>query len=179
MSRERAEIITKKLGFQFNVRQEAEGFSGGIWIYWSDGSISIQVLHQNSQIVHCSMKMDGYEGYMNVVYGSPNASRRKDLWAYLHLIGKCMRDKWILMGDFNSFLHPLNKTGDRPTTMEQCRDFNDCVLDCGLREVESYGAQYTWNRNGVYEKLDWGSLQLRMASSIPRCFGGFIALRTF
>lgn len=79
VSGERADTIIKNLGFNFNVKQEAEGFSGGIWICWSNADIRIQVLQKTTQLIYCSVKMNGFEGSMTAVYGSPIASRRKEL----------------------------------------------------------------------------------------------------
>lgn len=34
----------RRLCFYFNIRQEAKGFSGGIWLLWNDESVKIDVL---------------------------------------------------------------------------------------------------------------------------------------
>ena len=89
---------------------------------WSDPTIRVTSVLQHKQF-HCSVKMDGFSGILTAVYGSPNHTSRKDLWELLRCIASNMQNEWILLGDFNTFLHPENKKGDRPVSMDQCKDF--------------------------------------------------------
>ena len=87
----KAEHIIRKLGFQFHIRQDAEGFSGGIWICWSDLNIQITSIEQHKQIIHCCVCMSGFRGYLSAVYGSPNSTSRKVLWEIIKNIGHNMQ----------------------------------------------------------------------------------------
>lgn len=40
----KADRIIHQLSFQFNIREEATGFSGGIWILWNNPSLSISLI---------------------------------------------------------------------------------------------------------------------------------------
>lgn len=88
--------------------------------------------------------MPKFKGYLNAVYGSPRACLRSDLWDNIRDISKGISDHWILIGDFNTFLHPDNKRGGRLVTVEQCRDFVNCVQDYSLIEIESTSSLFTW-----------------------------------
>ena len=109
VSGQRAEFFIRNLGFQFHIPKDAEGFSKGIWICWSDPNIQVVSVLQHKQIVHCQVHMDDFFGYLSAIYGSPNAASRKELWDIIKNIGNSMHDKWLLMRDFNTFLHPDNK----------------------------------------------------------------------
>lgn len=143
VSGEKADVIIRNLGFRFNIRQGAEGFSGGIWICWSDPLVHIQVISQHKQMVHCRTKINDFDGYLTAVYGSPNSMARKELWDSIGDISGTLNDPWILIGDFNSFLHPENICGGRPVTLDQCQGFADCVSDSGLLEIETRGLEFT------------------------------------
>lgn len=40
---DRATSIIKSLGFSFHIREEATGFSGGIWVLWSNPILQISL----------------------------------------------------------------------------------------------------------------------------------------
>lgn len=52
-------------------------------------------------------------------------------------------------------LHQTNKKGGSKLTYKATKDFNNCVSDCDLIELEHRGLYFTWERAGVFEKIDW------------------------
>lgn len=55
---------------------------GRIWIAWNPSNVSIQVLLETSQIVHCKVgdKQVGDRWLLTVVYGLHTVDDRKSLW---------------------------------------------------------------------------------------------------
>lgn len=48
-----AKRVTKKLGFSNFFVEDTRGYARGIWIFWSDPTIKIQIAYNNSQVVTC------------------------------------------------------------------------------------------------------------------------------
>ncbi|KAK8714074.1 hypothetical protein V6N13_149275 [Hibiscus sabdariffa] len=83
----RANLVIAALGFPHSYRVEASGFSGGIWLCWSD-SVHVEVLLHHFQFLHCKVtcNLTGSVYMLSLVYASPSASRRKVLWPHLRVI---------------------------------------------------------------------------------------------
>lgn len=73
----KADSVIRRLGFHFNYRQEAEGFSGGIWLLWNDDSIKLSILLSHKQIVHASICSIFFIGFISAIYRSPINSHSK------------------------------------------------------------------------------------------------------
>lgn len=63
---------------------------------------------------------------------------------------------WVVISDFNSMLRPENKKGGVPITYNDCKTFANCINNCCLVELNAVGSQFTWERRGVFERIDWG-----------------------
>lgn len=75
----RTDKVIHKLGFQFHVREEPIGFFSGIWVLWSNPSITINVLFQSWQLIHLDIIQNDFHGILSTVYGSSNPAIRKEL----------------------------------------------------------------------------------------------------
>ncbi|XP_061347428.1 uncharacterized protein LOC133292952 [Gastrolobium bilobum] len=107
--------IIKQLGFPNYFKQEADGYSGGIWILWDNKVVDLEIISTHHQFVHTkvvhllSMKIE----LITFVYGSPRRIKRRILWAELDIISQSIQGAWLLIGDFNSVLHASEKIGGR------------------------------------------------------------------
>ncbi|GMH31533.1 hypothetical protein Nepgr_033376 [Nepenthes gracilis] len=45
----RADIASSRIGFGASTRVEAQGFSGGIWVFWRDDRVKVNILSRNHQ----------------------------------------------------------------------------------------------------------------------------------
>ena len=74
-----ADKICNSLGYEFWVRVEALGLSGGIWILWKE-SVDTHVPKTHPQFIHVSVQNNtSPPWFLSVVYGSPNPSLRKHM----------------------------------------------------------------------------------------------------
>ncbi|KAK8625827.1 hypothetical protein V6N13_056984 [Hibiscus sabdariffa] len=80
----KADVIIASLGFSYSHRVEATGFSGGIWILWFN-SVKVDVELNHFQFFHCRITTvhDNSSALATIIYGSPNATKCKDLWSNL------------------------------------------------------------------------------------------------
>lgn len=112
----KADRLIQRLGFGFNIRHEAEGFSRRIWILWNNASINISLILKRRQFIHVKVISNNYSGFLIVVYGSPNFAQRSLLWEALCSLTPSSSEPWLLVGNFNSFFWAKNKSGGRPIT---------------------------------------------------------------
>uniref|UniRef100_A0A2N9EFE1 Reverse transcriptase domain-containing protein n=1 Tax=Fagus sylvatica TaxID=28930 RepID=A0A2N9EFE1_FAGSY len=56
ISGQRAVEVSTALGFDRVIRSDAEGFSGGIWLLWDSGSVTLDILHVNNQAIHATVQ---------------------------------------------------------------------------------------------------------------------------
>ncbi|XP_061350081.1 uncharacterized protein LOC133295288 [Gastrolobium bilobum] len=114
------------LKYRFRIkRQEAVGFSGGIWVLWDEVDTSIQILHSQHQLVHVKVryKASTMEEMATFIYASPSRLDRKKLRDDLCNIASTISfESWMILGDFNAMLLP------RP--------------------------EFTWKTNNLPERLD-------------------------
>ncbi|KAF5175697.1 hypothetical protein FRX31_034716 [Thalictrum thalictroides] len=62
-------------------------------------------------------------------------------------------------GDFNAIAFSDDKIGGRPPTASQLNELNNVMDECGMQELEGFGANYTWTNNqadedNIQERLD-------------------------
>ncbi|KAI9078308.1 hypothetical protein K1719_039684 [Acacia pycnantha] len=109
----KARNIACKLGWRHLHVVEAQGFSGGLWVFWDDG-FDFTVISTSTQLVHGVVnqgKQD--EWFLTVVYGHPNLAVRRDLWNPLNDLSEQMNDRWVVMGDFNAVIQAEDRAQRR------------------------------------------------------------------
>lgn len=162
-----ADRIIKKIGYPNSHRVEASGFSGGIWLLWTD-HISLRVLANHRQFIHTEISdaQGNNKGLFTAVYGSPNATLREVLWHELSQLYIPAEAAWILAGDFNATIDPSERRGDSPRRTGGCRAFKHFIFQNGLVDLGFAGPQFTWQRGRLHVRLDralanakWVSLQ--------------------
>ncbi|XP_074265977.1 uncharacterized protein LOC141588432 [Silene latifolia] len=98
---------------------------------------------------------EGNEGTWRVTgfYGWPSVNDRHLSWELLRMLGAENGDvPWICIGNFNEVLFATKmKGGTRPQW--QMNNFREAVDDCGLREVEFDGYEFTYD-NGQEEEYN-------------------------
>ena len=61
---------------------------------------------------------------------------------------------WLIGGDFNSFLHSLEKKGGSQRYSSGWSMFNDWINEFNFYDLGFKGPKVTWSRGNVYERLD-------------------------
>ncbi|WCJ31242.1 DNAse I-like superfamily protein [Euphorbia peplus] len=88
------------------------------------------------------------------VYGSPNPTRRQNLWANLKDLGGSINEPWILAGDFNAILCNEDKRGGSSRRLGGCTLFKEFMDVAGLHDLGFTGPRFTWKRGLLLERLD-------------------------
>lgn len=66
---------------------------------------------------------------------------------------------WLLGGDFNTILRPTEKRGGLDPDIASIQDFQECLLDSNLSEINFEGNEFTWcnnqrGRSRIWQRLD-------------------------
>ena len=92
--------------------------------------------------------------FLTFVYGLNTITQRQILWRDLRNIAGNMHLAWGVVGDFNTTLYPEERIGGDNINYMEINDFATCIEDCGLQEVKSTGAFFTWTNKSTWSKLD-------------------------
>ncbi|CAL1361959.1 unnamed protein product [Linum trigynum] len=109
-----AQNVIKEMGYDKQLVVDALGFSGGIWLLWNEAEFNISRVDSQAQFIHVLAARTGRpedKWNLTAVYANPAPIQRRQLWAALRRISESQELPWILMGDFNSILHPSEKLG--------------------------------------------------------------------
>ncbi|XP_074266953.1 uncharacterized protein LOC141590248 [Silene latifolia] len=120
----------------------------------------VVVLVKTAQVVHLSITcvQNAFNWHCSVIYGFNKNADRRNLWQSLLDIHSTIHGPWMVMGDFNNVLNMDERIG-APVTVAEVKDFQDCVDSCGLYDLSSIGAYFTWNNKQegderVFSRID-------------------------
>jgi hypothetical protein len=156
-----AEQFWNREGYEKIEIQEAHGYSGGIWaIQRRDSGFSFTVVDKMHQCVNFVITKGNDKWLCSGVYASPIFTVRAALWNHLDKLAKDVSLPWLVIGDFNDILLPIEQRGGVFST-SKAELFARNIDRCGLIDLGSFGSKYTWQghcRGGrlVYRRLDRG-----------------------
>ncbi|XP_074300379.1 uncharacterized protein LOC141631637 [Silene latifolia] len=117
-----------------------------IWVLWQPGMYQIHFIEYNAQFIH--MLVDeigtGLSFYCTVIYAFNGVVERKPLWDKLRQFSTQIQGPWLVCGDFNTVLKPVERLGGNSTKGEMT-DFQDCVDYCDIQDSPATGSFFTWN----------------------------------
>lgn len=151
----KADKVICKLGFQFNIREEASSFFRGILVLWSSPSLSVSLIYRCRHLVHVSITLNDFHCLFMAVYGSPILTIRLELWQRLRTLKPSTNCCWFIAGDFNVVLTQIDKKGGKPISTKFAKEFYSCLQDCDLLDLEVKGPYFTWERARVMGRIDW------------------------
>lgn len=111
--------------------------------------------------------MEDYFALLDVVYGSPQRSKRRALWNSLNQISDKVDGPWIIAGDFNAILESDEKRGSLAKVNRGCSEFRRCLQQSGLQDMGYCGPKYTWSRGAVDERLDRACCNWEFMETFP------------
>ncbi|XP_013615318.1 PREDICTED: uncharacterized protein LOC106321621, partial [Brassica oleracea var. oleracea] len=120
--------------------------------------------------------------YYTAVYASNLSSERVDLLAdliNLHSMLNLDGNPWILGGDFNQIISPIEHSSmDVNTTDNLMYQLRDCFLQLGVFDLWYLGPQHTWTNNRpedpIAKKLDRLLVNSSMVASLPHALATYL-----
>ncbi|XP_074305749.1 uncharacterized protein LOC141640971 [Silene latifolia] len=133
---------------------------GRVWILWQPSLFDVQILQYDAQFIHTKVhsRVSQHDFYLTMIYAFNEGCDRLDLWQKLEVINLNCTGPWALVGDFNTVLSPDERLGGN-TKQEDMDDFINCMGTCGMTDIASTGALFTWNNKQdystrIYSRLD-------------------------
>ena len=148
LSGEQADTVCDRIGFSGKLRVDAQGFSGGIWMFWKAEEIMVTSFGSHSQHITVEIKKVGEEPWLfSAVYASPDSSLRRDLWRELERVKQTYDGPWLAAGDFNDTICLSERNGSGGSEMQRrCRMFSDWINNNDLIDLGYSGPAHTWFR---------------------------------
>lgn len=147
-----ASFFCRRLGFASVLSNQ----SNKIWIFSSLDFLMVPI-QDTDQLLHVRISSGLFPRpfELTAVYAKCTRMERRELWDSFKSLAESVGDApWLAGGDFNCILHESERIGglsDRRLDMEE---FGDMVSDCGLTDAGFSGSPFTWERNGLKERLD-------------------------
>nr|GEZ50859.1 hypothetical protein [Tanacetum cinerariifolium] len=115
---------------------------------------------QMNQVMHVLLliKADQKAFYWSFVYAGNDYTHRCELSRNLCIHKQYVTDKpWVLMGDFNAALNIEDTFFGSSDINFSMREFRECVETIEVRDVNSTGLHYTWNKKPKADttKVEW------------------------
>lgn len=157
-----AQKVASILGYYGHTREDAQGFSGGIWLYWRSELITVGPIARSNQYITVEITRNGeVPWYFSAIYASPDPSKRQDLWRELSDFASNHHKPWLLAGDFNETRFQWERSSSCAETSRRSARFNHWVEHNQLIEVSFSGPSHTWSRGHSIET--WRSARLDRA----------------
>jgi hypothetical protein len=122
-----------------------EGLSGGLALFWLQ-SFQVSLKGLNAHCIDVVISSDTCAPWQaSFVYGEPCRDRRHEFWILVRKLRNQWEGPWIACGDFNEALFQHEHSGPRECSETQMNQFKDCLDECGLVDLGSFGPTFTWS----------------------------------
>ncbi|GKC26968.1 putative reverse transcriptase domain-containing protein [Tanacetum coccineum] len=146
-----------------------------IIVGWDPDVINLMVLDHTSQVLHCYVQPvnRGTCFFCSFVYAAIHTVDRRALWKALHNHKLAVKDSpWVILGDFNAYLDPFERSSGCSKITTAMSDFRECVADIEMKYIAMNGLKFTWNKKpgkvgGLLKKLDRVMGNVPFMSSFP------------
>ncbi|KAJ8422016.1 hypothetical protein Cgig2_007566 [Carnegiea gigantea] len=143
-------------------RIEAQGFRGGIWLFWKTNSVDLHLVKSSTQFITMDVNPGSTRPWsLTIIYASPHETLRQSLWANLSEYGRTCNKPWLLAGDLNKTRSMEERFNCSDDLARWCNNFNLWIENNHLIELGFSGPRYTWTRGNTvetrkYVRLDHG-----------------------
>ncbi|CAN6710400.1 unnamed protein product [Malus baccata var. baccata] len=168
----RYEFLKRRLGLDYMFAVEPQGLSGGLCVFWKDGS-QVTLLKAEEFVIEVKI----WDGNLNkqwrlfAIYASTDEKKRKEQWTRLGKRIEQDRDCCLLIGDFNDILCNEEKEGGNYRPASSMRDFREFVARNELMDLGYEGYPFTWRNNResqpIQQRLDRGLATMGWNNTYP------------
>ncbi|GLU23527.1 hypothetical protein SLE2022_395250 [Rubroshorea leprosula] len=162
----------RRFGFDKDHQVPSQGMASGFWLFWRSSLVSLEVLHNSSQFIHCSISQQQANYLVTFVYVQPHVAMEDLFWSELGILAQNIEESWVVMGDFNDILTIDEASPRAMRGFVRAQRFRDRIGSCGLHSIEPLGCKFTWIRkqNGrvfLRERLDRPLFNFMALKSLP------------
>ena len=77
--------------------------------------------------------------------GGWSAQQKENSWKLLKHLQTFVKGPWVVIGDFNAYLHAWEKKSRRQPKNSQVEAFREALDCCHLQDLGFFGYPYTWS----------------------------------
>ena len=139
------ENLYGNLPYQNNIIVKHPDSSGGLALLWKN-SITLEVINYTvNHVLAIVTEEDGFKWFLTCFYGWSEAQQKEKSWRLLEYLKTFVDGPWLVVGDFNAFLHASEKKSERPPQYSQVDAFRAALEFCQLQDLGYKGYPFTWN----------------------------------
>ncbi|XP_074291154.1 uncharacterized protein LOC141617925 [Silene latifolia] len=142
-------------------------YNGRVWIFWKPHILTLTVLHQSPQHMHCLLLHIASQKLIEVtfIYAFNARQDTRELWDQLISTSTQDTNPWLCLGDFNVVLNMDERLGSSHVQLADINEIKHCLDVCNLVDHPATGCHFTWN-NKQGDGLRWAKLDRILASSL-------------
>ncbi|KAJ6421668.1 hypothetical protein OIU84_028948 [Salix udensis] len=145
------------------------------------GVFDVVNVTKSPQWVTCSVHsvLQDFDITVSFFYGYNTPSARQEMWEYIKGSGGIHKDQpWVLMGDFNATMEPIDSAGGDTSWSSQKQEFSLCLHQAEIHMVPYRGIKYNLHNgqegeNTILKKLDWVFGNTTLATPWPNAVAHF------
>ncbi|XP_074306336.1 uncharacterized protein LOC141641578 [Silene latifolia] len=124
-----------------------------------------------------------YHFWLTMVYAFNGVMDKKPLWDRLCSLKTGISGAWVICGDFNTVLTPVERLGGA-STAEEMDYFNACIDECEVGDCPASDSLYTWCNKyeaatRVYSRLDRVLINHQWLNDNSQAYAHFYNARLF
>lgn len=112
-----------------------QSLSGGIVVYCKN-HVSVQRIFTDARLVDLYVEYKSFHFYLSCIYGNLIPKFRHLLWEKLQRISVSRTEPWMMCGDFNEILKPIEKRGGRVRNEGSSKDFKLMMQICDMQDLQ-------------------------------------------
>lgn len=119
--------------------------NGLILVKWNAAMVSFSAFFSHFQLIHDRFTTNSTSSFLvTFVYVENINHGRKELWRLLISLVSSISEPWIILGDLNYVRNLIEKIGGQIFILSKLKDFNDCIINYGLIEMQNKGLSFSW-----------------------------------
>ena len=118
---------------------------GGLALLWKNNILMEVINFIANHVLAKVTEEDGFVWYLTGFYGWLNAQQKENSWKLLKYLQTFEEGPWVVVGDFNAYLHAWEEKSIRQPQNSQIEAFGEALDSCHLQDLGSSRYPYTWS----------------------------------
>ena len=135
LDKEGFENLYSNLPFQNRIFAKHPNAGGGLALLWKN-TIKLEIINYNvNHKMALVTEEDGFKWYLTGFYGWLEAQQKEKSWQLLQDLKTFVEGPWMVIGDFNAFLHASENQSKRPPQYAQVEAFREALDSSQLQDL--------------------------------------------
>ncbi|XP_056690230.1 uncharacterized protein [Spinacia oleracea] len=169
----RFQTITKATRFQKHLIIDPVNHCGGIWALWNEDNIKVLNTTLTPRCAHLTILYKPTHTTLLVsgIYCPTKEEEKSLFWDDLSSFYANTTLPWLLIGDFNELLSPIDKLGGNPIHSHQCKRLPTFLSNHQAVDVPCVQTAYSWKSNqdsSLLERIDRAIVDSHFYNLFPK-----------